>query len=96
MKQLMLPIVRRVIDGDSSWIDPACDDFATDDANRLAWKAAVVVLGTGLDVEVWVDDAGRYCVNVGGVSASGRLFGDAWTYLTGVAVGARAAGVVRE
>lgn len=107
MKEVPLPDVTRVQEGRSSVVEPPLDP-GWDEAAKLAWQAAVVAYDTGLRItlhdETWVVDGkpmpGYYGITVygravGPYSNASKTYRDAWTYLNGIATGARAAREIR-
>lgn len=101
MKEIPLPTVTRVQEGRSSNVEPPIDD-AWDEAAKLAWHAAIVAHDTGLRIKLHdealiVNDQpqpGYYHIAVYGSgvsSASSFTYRDAWTYLSGITVGAQMA-----
>jgi ABC-type Fe3+ transport system substrate-binding protein len=95
-------IITRVQDATGSHIEPPLDATWTD-LTKLQWQAAVVAHDTGLTVQVR-DRArlnggrpidGWYGISVGSNSGSAYDFHEAWTFLTGVAVGASQAATAR-
>lgn len=101
MIPLDLPDVTRVQDGRSSLVEPPLNPEWTE-AEKLAWHAAVTAHDTGLRItlhdQAWTDGRGQpqsgfYSITVYGAvisSNSAKTYRDAWTYLNGIAVGARA------
>lgn len=90
--------VRRVEDGQFTNVDPEFDG-TWPKLTKLEWQCAVVELDCGIRPRVspalvhanGVLQPDHFCVAVGDSSISPLSFLDAWTYLNGVAAGARAA-----
>ncbi|MGW0780334.1 hypothetical protein [Streptomyces sp. NPDC002913] len=88
-------IVTRVHEVSGSHIQPPLDQ-AWDELTRLAWKAAVVALDTGLDTAVTeaeyvtngVPQQGFYTIVIGSSSTGPCNFRSTWDYLNGVCTGA--------
>lgn len=72
-----------------SHVEPAYDP-AWDDLTQLRWKAAVVAHDTGLRVAVRPRQHGEYSIECGNSSGGTYDRQEAWTYLSGISVGARA------
>ena len=82
--------------------EPPLDD-RWDDLTKLRWNAALIEHQTGIRVVVstgghqtlrhgaWVDEPGRYSLQVGGSSISSFDFRGAWDVMIGVELGAQAA-----
>ena len=94
--------VTRVQDGDMSCIEPPLDQNWSP-RKKLEWHAAVAEYDTGVRFIIghgsikrktklgfWVEDQPHYGVQVGGSSTT-LSFNEAWTYINGACVGARAA-----
>lgn len=92
--------VERVRTERGSRIEPPMNQRWSD-LDKLRWQAAVVATDTGQEVVVtaggeqvkrfgrWVDVPGSYSIRVGGSSIGSFNFGSAWTFLTGVSIGAQ-------
>ena len=89
-------VVRRIHTDTGSHIEPPLDEHASE-FDRLRWHAAVVEHDTGIHVAVNQQPKGSlwerslFGFNVGGSSIAAYDFRSAWTFLTGVRVGASAA-----
>lgn len=89
--------VRRVEDGQFTNVEPEFDG-AWPKLTKLEWQCAVVELDCGIRPRVspahvhvnGVPQPDHFCLEVGGSSIAPLSFLDAWTYLNGVAAGARA------
>lgn len=99
MKRIELPSVRRVTDDGTNRIEPPLQQWWLD-VDKLAWWAALTALDTGVGIRLYDGAAldrsgspiaGQYSINVGYLSYSAMPFHHAWTFLNGVAAGARAA-----
>lgn len=97
LRMIDLPDVRRVQTDDGSHVAPALD-AAWDERKRLAWKAALTAVETGLSIRLWSgasnDPIEQYAIGVGTGSTSAYDFDSAWSLLSGVSMGARAARVM--
>lgn len=92
-------VVRRVQDNGGSHIEPPFNE-KWDDLIALRWQAAVVEVDTGLRVRVsggghevkrrgrWVSVSDSYSLQVGACSVGSFDFKSAWSFLSGVSVGA--------
>lgn len=103
MKPLPLPAIARVQDGRNSLVEPPLDP-GWDETAKLAWHAAVVAHDTALRITLH-DEAstvggkpvpGSYSITTYGAagrpvsSVSALTYRDAWSYLNGIGIGARA------
>lgn len=90
-----LPAVRRVDTENGSHIEPPLDR-SWPESMKLAWKAAVVAAESGLPIRLWShagdNRADQYGIGVGRYGMASYDFHSAWTLLTGISAGARAAG----
>jgi hypothetical protein len=99
MKRIELPAVRRITEDGTSRPDPLLQQ-GWSDTEKLAWWAALTALDTGLEIRLFDEAAldrkgsaipGEYSINVGYTAHSSMPFHRAWTFLNGVAAGAKAA-----
>jgi hypothetical protein len=90
--------VRRVRDNTGSHIEPPFNP-AWSDEDKLRWHAAVTTFDTGLTIRVGpagysingVPQHGYYSIQVGWSSCGPLDLDSGWTYINGIAAGARAA-----
>ncbi len=82
--------VRRVVTEGGSHIEPPLDS-AWSDERKLAWKAAIVSMDSGIEItirpgKVWIGSRliRRHCICTSGISSSAYDFGRAWDYLNGM------------
>ena len=99
MKPIELPAVRRITEDGTGRPEPLLQQDWTD-TEKLAWWAALTALDTRLEIRLFDEAAlgqdgspipGEYSINVGYTAHSSMPFHRAWTFLNGVATGARAA-----
>lgn len=80
--------VTRVREGNHTWIEPPLDN-SWDDLTRLRWHAAVTEHDCGVSVRVERPTRlTEYNVLVGGSSIAPLNFTEAWSFITGVSIGA--------
>ena len=94
--------VRRVDTGHGSRVEPRFDD-GWSDGDKLAWKAAVVSLDTGLDVKVEAAVVGGsygwhayYDIRCFRSSSGPYRYEDAQQVLSGISIGAEARAALGE
>jgi len=99
VKRIELPAVRRITEDGTGRPDPLLQQDWSD-TEKLAWWAALTALDTGLEIRLFDEAAlahdgspipGEYAFNIGYLGHSSMPFNRAWTFLTGVSAGAKAA-----